>query len=91
MRTRFSIENEFNKLVDFHRKTILNYALFCPFNLLIEYFILFDFICRLSLKNIAYIGLRSVDPMERLIAEKFNIKMLGMDVSSLVNLMDKLN
>lgn len=38
-------------------------------------------ICRLSLKNVAYIGLRSVDPMERLIAEKFNIKMLGMDVS----------
>lgn len=39
--------------------------------------------CRLSLKNIAYIGLRSVDPMERLIADKFNIKMLGMDVSAL--------
>lgn len=38
-------------------------------------------IFRLSLKNVAYIGLRQVDPMERLIAEKFNVKMLGMDVS----------
>jgi len=34
---------------------------------------------KLSLKNVAYIGLRSVDPMEKLIAEKFNIKMLGME------------
>lgn len=41
------------------------------------------YFCRLSLKNIAYIGLRSVDPMERFIADKFNIKMLGIDVSSL--------
>lgn len=64
----------------FHWKTIPICVPFCPFILLIEYFILMS-VCRLSLKNIAYIGLRSVDPMERLIAEKFNIKMLGMDVS----------
>lgn len=42
----------------------------------------FLFVCfRLSLQNLAYFGLRSVDPMERLIADKFNIKIFGMRVS----------
>lgn len=41
----------------------------------------FSFLNRLSLRNLAYIGLRSVDPMERLIADKFNVKMFGMRVS----------
>lgn len=36
---------------------------------------------RLSLKNVAYIGLRSVDPLEKVILKKFNVAAYGMDVS----------
>lgn len=36
---------------------------------------------RISLKNLVYIGLRSIDPYERLIAKKFNMNLYGMRVS----------
>lgn len=51
--------------------------LFYEAALTIEFFYLF----RLSLKNLVYIGLRSVDPYERLIAKKFNVHLYGMKVS----------
>lgn len=41
----------------------------------------FVFLNRVSLKNLVYIGLRSIDPYERLIAKKFNIHLYGMRVS----------
>lgn len=41
---------------------------------------------RISLKNLVYIGAHSIDPYERLIADKFNIHLYGMRVSiSLMN------
>lgn len=37
------------------------------------------FIYRLSIRNVAYIGLRSVDSYERLVIEKFGISAFGME------------
>lgn len=46
----------------------------------------FVFWNRISLKNLVYIGAHSIDPYERLIADKFNIHLYGMRVSiSLMN------
>lgn len=47
-------------------------------------FVLFNFF-RLSLKDIVYIGLRSIDPLEKLIMNKFNVHAYGMEVSSTKN------
>lgn len=46
-----------------------------------DFFRFFFFLNRVSLKNLVYIGLRSIDPYERLIAKKFNIHLYGMRVS----------
>lgn len=37
------------------------------------------YIYRLSIRNVAYIGLRSVDSYERLVIEKFGISAFGME------------
>lgn len=37
------------------------------------------YIYRLSIRNVAYIGLRSVDRYERLVIEKFGISAFGME------------
>lgn len=37
------------------------------------------FIYRLSIRNVGYIGLRSVDSYERLVIEKFGISAFGME------------
>lgn len=48
----------------------------------IIFLVFFSLIChRIPAKNIAYIGLRSVDPYERLIAEKVGVHLYGMRVS----------
>lgn len=40
---------------------------------------MYYFFYRLSIRNVAYIGLRSIDRYERLVIEKFGITAYGME------------
>lgn len=45
----------------------------------LQTFFTFENIFRLSIRNVAYIGLRSIDQYERLVIEKFGITAYGME------------
>lgn len=75
--------------VRMHLKVLLNNMQCAHYIIFMSYdtyartlkFVLFNFFFRLSLKDIVYIGLRSIDPLEKLIMSKFNVNAYGMEVS----------